>query len=450
MLQSINPYTNEVLATFEAFSTSQIQACLQQAKAAFIHWKTVSLAVRSKKMTILANLLREKTEELAVLISKEMGKPIKEARAEIDKCAFCCDHYANFADEFLKPENCITNATKTYLVFEPLGCVLGIMPWNFPFWQVFRFAVPALLSGNVVLLKHATNTQLCSQSIEKLFVAAGFPLHCLQSLVIENEQVEQIIASPVVQALTLTGSERAGCQVAQLAGKYLKKTVLELGGSDAFIVLADANIDHAVTVAVQSRLLNSGQSCIAAKRFLVAKEVYEEFVNRLQAKIKTLTLGNPLDETTDIGVIARADLLQNLHQQVLTSIAKGAILVAGGKIDKGFYLPTILTNVCAGMPAFDEELFGGVFAISSFETEAEAIQLANASQYGLAASIWTRKTEKAELLARQLDCGAVFINALVRSDPRVPFGGVKNSGYGRELSYYGMKEFVNVKTVWVE
>lgn len=449
MLQSINPYNGEVLKNFETFTEAEIEVCLHKAAQAFETWQETTLAERVESFTKLAHLLRTNSGKLATLISTEMGKPIKESKAEIAKCVWTCEYYAFNAAKFLQKETCTSDAKNSYVSFEPLGCLLAIMPWNFPFWQVFRFAVPALIAGNVALLKHAPNTTLCGLEIAQLFIDAGFPIGVFQSLVIENEQVENIIAHSTVKAVTLTGSEIAGSKVATIAGKYLKKTVLELGGSDAFIVFADADLSAASEVAVHSRMLNSGQSCIAAKRFIVAAEVYDRFVQLIKQRIARLNIGNPLDEETEVGVIARADLLQNLHRQVTESVAKGATLVAGGTIKGNFYAPTLLADVKAGMPVFDEEVFGGVFAVCRFDTETEALALANQTKYGLAASIWTRQPEKAELLSKKLVCGAVFINALVRSDPRLPFGGVKNSGYGRELSHYGIREFVNVKTIFV-
>jgi succinate-semialdehyde dehydrogenase / glutarate-semialdehyde dehydrogenase len=449
MFQLINPYNQEVLQSFYPLTAAQIAACLDKTTQASLLWKYTNWAERLEKIANISTLLRENAEQLATQITTEMGKPIVEAKAEINKCAVLCDYYVSHASAFFKPEVVEAGFKKSYVKFEPLGCVLGIMPWNFPFWQVFRFAIPALVGGNTVLLKHAPNTVGCGETISKLFEQAGFPLGVFQHLIIENEQVESLIAHAIVQAVTLTGSEKAGKQVAQIAGKYLKKTVMELGGSDAFIVLADAPLEKAVEVAVASRMVNSGQSCIAAKRFIVAEPVYEQFIDLLCKKMTTLKIGNPLDESTTTGVIARADLLHTLHRQVTESVTKGAKLLMGGKIEGNFYLPTLLADVKRGMPAFDEELFGGVFAVCSFKTESQALAFANDSSYGLAASIWTSQTEKAEELASKLECGAVFINTLAKSDPCLPFGGIKKSGYGRELSHYGIKEFVNIKTIVV-
>ncbi|MFY7788954.1 MAG: NAD-dependent succinate-semialdehyde dehydrogenase, partial [Thermoflexibacteraceae bacterium] len=412
-------------------------------------WQRKSFAEKGEFFTHLAQLLRGTAFRLATLISKEMGKPIKEAKAEILKCAWACDYYALNAEKLLAEEELKSDATHSYLRYEPLGVILGIMPWNFPFWQVFRFVVPSLMAGNVAIIKHAPNTTGCGIEIADLFVAAGFPKGILQHLILDNEQVAEVIANPQISAVTLTGSETAGSSVAATAGKHLKKTVLELGGNDAFIVLKDADLELAVTTAVQSRMQNAGQSCIAAKRFLVAESLKTSFVEALKQKLWALKFGNPLNEETEVGVIARPDLLQKLHQQVQDSVSKGAVVELGGFIHDNFYAPTILSNVSAGMPAFDEELFGGVFSITTFADEATAVALANESKYGLAASIWSKDTTKASFLAKQLHVGAVFINALVRSDPRLPFGGVKNSGYGRELSYFGLKEFCNAKTIYI-
>jgi succinate-semialdehyde dehydrogenase/glutarate-semialdehyde dehydrogenase len=449
MFQTINPYTQEVLATYQYADQATIEKTLETATLAQSSWQRKSFTERGELFTRLAQLLKGTAFRLATLIAKEMGKPIKEARAEILKCAWACDYYALNAEKLLAEEELKSDAAHSYLRYEPLGTILGIMPWNFPFWQVFRFVVPSLMAGNVAIIKHAPNTTGCGEEIADLFVAAGFPKGILQHLILDNEQVATLIANPQIHAVTLTGSETAGSSVAATAGKHLKKTVLELGGSDAFIVLEDADMELAVTTAVQSRMQNAGQSCIAAKRFLVAKNIKNTFIEALKPKLWALKFGNPLNEETEVGVIARQDLLEKLHLQVQTSIRKGAVLELGGFIHENFYAPTILSNVTAGMPAFDEELFGGVFAITTFENEQEAVTLTNQSKYGLAASIWSKDTTKASFLAKQLKVGAVFINALVRSDPRLPFGGIKNSGYGRELSYFGLKEFCNVKTIYV-
>jgi succinate-semialdehyde dehydrogenase/glutarate-semialdehyde dehydrogenase len=449
MFQTINPYTNEILETFEFQTNQEIENIVSKADNAYKTWRKTTIEQRADLFSRLAQVLRGNSNRLAILVSKEMGKPIKESRAEIIKCAWACEYYAMNTKKFLADEIIVSDATKSHVSFEALGCILAIMPWNFPFWQVFRFAAPALMAGNVAILKHSPNTSRCGLEIMDLFEMAGFPKGVFTTILADNEQIATVIANPIIKALTLTGSEKAGSSVAASAGKNIKKVVLELGGNDAFIVFADADLEQAVEIAVQSRMLNSGQSCIAAKRFLIEESILDKFVEKLRLRIMQLKFGNPMLEETEVGVIARKDLLEKLHQQVTDSVAKGAKLLTGGYIHQNFYAPTILINVQAGMPAFDEELFGGVFAISSFKTEFEAINLANESKYGLAATIWTQDIAKATLIAKELETGGVFINALVRSDPRLPFGGTKNSGFGRELSYFGIKEFVNIKTVYV-
>lgn len=449
MFQTINPYTNEVLENFEFYTDSEIQNLIEKAEKGYQTWRKTTFEQRANLFTRLAQLLRGNTQRLAILISKEMGKPIKEAKAEIAKCAWVCEYYAMNGAKFLANENIASDATKSYVSFEPLGCILAIMPWNFPFWQVFRFAAPAIMAGNVALLKHAPNTTRCGLEIMDLFKIAGFPTGIFTTILADNEQVTTIIENPIIKALTLTGSEKAGSSVAMTAGKNLKKIVLELGGNDAFIVFADADLEQAVEIAVKSRMLNSGQSCIAAKRFLIENRIHDIFVEKIRLRMMQLKFGNPLLEETEVGVIARKDLLEKLHHQVTTSIENGAKLMTGGYIHQNFYSPTILTQVKTGMAAFDEELFGGVFAITSFETVAEVIDLANHSKYGLAATIWTKDAAKALFIAQNIESGAVFINSLAHSDPRLPFGGIKNSGFGRELSQVGMKEFLNLKTVFI-
>ena len=451
-LQSINPANGQVLREFEIWRPDQLDKVLARAAEAAPRWAAQPLATRAELLRKAASLLRDKKDEFARLITLEMGKLVKESRAEVEKCAWACEFYAEHGAEFLKDEAVATEAGKSYVAYEPLGVVLAVMPWNFPFWQVFRFAAPSLLAGNTALLKHAANVPQCAEAIEGVFNEAGLPPGVFQNLPIEAAQVAEIIADRRVQAVTLTGSERAGRAVAKQAGEHLKKAVLELGGSDAFIVLEDADLDLTVESAVTSRFLNAGQSCIAAKRFIVADTVADEFIQRLAASVKTLHPGDPLDETTTLAPLARQDLRDELHRHVTDSLAAGASTVTGCVPLPGpgaFYAPSILDWVKPGMPAFDEELFGPVAAIIRVRDEGEAVQLANASRYGLGGSIWTRDPERGERLARRLECGLTFVNGMVKSDPRLPFGGVKSSGYGRELAQFGPREFVNIKTVWI-
>jgi succinate-semialdehyde dehydrogenase/glutarate-semialdehyde dehydrogenase len=382
----------------------------------------------------------------------EMGKPLPQGEAEAEKCAWACDYYAEHAERFLADEPRETDASKAFVRFDPIGPVLAIMPWNFPFWQVFRFAAPALMAGNAGLLKHAPNVTRCALEIEAIFREAGFPEGLFRSLILSNEAAAQVIADPRVRAVTLTGSDRAGSQVAGHAGRHLKKTVLELGGSDPFIVLEDADVEQAARTAAEARLLNSGQSCIAAKRFIVVEPVADRFLDAFVPAMRARRMGDPLAPETQIGPQARHDLRANLHRQVEESVRRGARLLLGGSIPEGpgfFYPPSVLAAVEEGMPAFDEEVFGPVAAVIRVKDEPQAVRVANASRYGLGASVWTAEAVRGERLARELEVGSVFVNGLVKSDPRLPFGGVKLSGYGRELSEYGLKEFVNIKTVWV-
>ena len=400
----------------------------------------------------VAVLLDAKREEFAQLITAEVGKPIAEARAELDKCALLCRYYAEHAVGFLADQRTQSGTQESVLSYQPLGTVLGIMPWNFPFWQVFRFAVPVMTAGNVALLKHAPNTCGCALAIEALFLEAGYPQGVLRALLIEINQVESVIEHDAVQGVALTGSDKAGAAVAALAGRAIKKTVLELGGSDPYLICEDADLDLAAKKCVQSRLNNCGQTCISAKRLLVHRSVLEAFTEKVLNEITQRRQGDPVVEANDLGPMARADLLVNLQRQVDTSVAAGARLLLGGETpqDVGlFYPPSVLTDVCPGMPAFDEEVFGPVVTLIPVADDAEALVLANQSAYGLGAAVFTQDVERAKRLAHQLECGVCFINDFVKSDPRLPFGGIKRSGYGREMSAIGIREFVNVKTVCV-
>jgi succinate-semialdehyde dehydrogenase/glutarate-semialdehyde dehydrogenase len=407
---------------------------------------------RAHLMMRVAEVLDNRRDELALLLTNEMGKPLRESRSEIEKCAWVCRYYAENTATILKDETITSDATRSFVAFEPLGVVLAVMPWNFPFWQVFRFAAPALMAGNTALLKHASNVSGCALAIESVFKEAGAPENLFRTLLIGSDKVDAILAHQNIRAAMLTGSENAGSKVAATCGRLLKKTVLELGGSDAFIVLADADMEKCVETAVTARMINTGQSCIAAKRFIVVKEVYEDFVARAVRKMESLKTGDPATDDIDYGPMARRDLMDALQEQIDKSVKMGAKLRMGGHPlqRKGFYFaPAVVTDVTPGMPLFDEETFGPVMAVIKAESQEHAILLANNSQYGLGGSLWSRDTKKAEQLARQIETGSVFINGMTKSDPRLPFGGIKNSGYGRELSDYGIKEFVNIKTIWI-
>ncbi|MCS6796764.1 MAG: NAD-dependent succinate-semialdehyde dehydrogenase [Raineya sp.] len=451
MFESRNPFTQEVYESFSSLDSKELEAKLHKADIAYRYWREISLEKRIEKIKVLAENLLQRKEHYAQLICREMGKIIREARAEIEKCAWLCEYYAENAEKFLANEPVSTGAYKSYITYEPLGAVLGIMPWNFPFWQVFRFAIPTLLAGNVVLLKHAPNVPVCAIELEKLFLQAGFEEGIFQNLMIETDLVEKAIAHPVVQAVTLTGSEKAGRAVASLAGKHLKKSVMELGGSDAFIVLADADIELAARNACVARMINNGQSCIAAKRFIVAKPIFHQFLEKLKENFQKLRHGNPLEEQTDYACLARVDLAENLSRQVQESLKVGNKLILGNaKNQETFFEPSIIEVWNYDSPAFCEELFGPVASVVWANDEKTAIQLANMTSYGLGASIWTKDLEKAEHLTKHLQAGSVFVNTIVKSMPQLPFGGIKNSGYGRELSVAGIREFTNIKSVLIE
>ena len=450
--QSVNPATGQVIETFAETSPDALDRILERADAASRAWSRVAVRERAERLRVAARILRERKDAYARTMALEMGKPLAQGVGEAEKCAWACEYYADQGEGFLAPQPRTTDASKSYVRFDALGSVFAIMPWNFPFWQVFRFAAPALVAGNAGILKHAPNVSRCALEIEQVFREAGFPDGLFRAVLLSNEGAGRVIADPRVHAVTLTGSDRAGSQVAEQAGRHLKKTVLELGGSDPFIVLEDADLDRAVLTAAEARLINSGQSCIAAKRFIVVESVAERFVGQFAAALKGRKVGDPLDPATQVGPQARLDLRENLDSQVQESVKRGARLLLGGTVAPGpgaFYPPTLLVAVEPGMPAFDQETFGPVAAVIVAKDEADAIRLANASRYGLGASVWTADREHGERIARELEVGSVFVNGLVKSDPRLPFGGVKRSGYGRELSEYGLREFVNVKTVWV-
>jgi succinate-semialdehyde dehydrogenase/glutarate-semialdehyde dehydrogenase len=447
-----NPATGAVLRAQPAFIDAELAQALAQTALAAPLWRRTPLEQRALLFQRLADLLRADAARYAALITEEMGKPLRQARDEIEKCAWACAFYAAQAPAWLADQPVATDACFSAVAYEPLGTVLVVMPWNFPFWQVFRFAAPALVAGNCGLLKHAPNVPGCAAAIEGLFTAAGFPTGVFRWLPIDHAQAEALIAGPAVQAVTLTGSARAGRRIAAVAGAALKKAVLELGGSDPFVVLEDADLEHAAEVAVLARFQNAGQSCIAAKRFIVVEPIAEAFLSRFRAAVAALVVGDPAQETTQVGPMARVDLRDALHAQVLESIRLGAVPLVGCAPVAGpgyFYAPSILDRVWPGMPAYDEELFGPVAAIVRARDEAEALAVANQHRYGLGGSVWTRDVARGERFARSLECGLAFVNGLVKSDPRLPFGGVKESGYGRELGAFGLREFTNIKTVWV-
>ena len=449
---SVNPANGERLREFSTLSSQQIEDKLVAAERAFRSYRGESFAARAAILLAAADLLQRETETLARTITLEMGKPISAARDEVRKCATSCQYYAENGQRFLEEEMIQTAAACSSVRWQPLGPVLAIMPWNFPFWQVFRFAAPALMAGNVGLLKHAANVPQCALAIEDLWRRAGAPPGVFQTLLIGSKQVAAVIEDTRVKAVTLTGSDRAGSEVATSAGRAIKKCVLELGGSDPFIVMPSAEFDVALTTAVKARTQNTGQSCIAGKRFLIADSIYDAFATRFVEKMKVLKVGDPFAETTDLGPLATPQIRDGVHQQVKRSVAAGAKLLAGGEPIAGggnFYPPTVLAEIPPAAPARREEVFGPVALLFRVADASAAIELANESEFGLGASVWTNDEQERELFARELQCGMVFINALVASDPRLPFGGVKRSGYGRELSSLGMREFMNAKTVYI-
>ncbi|MBI3545725.1 MAG: NAD-dependent succinate-semialdehyde dehydrogenase [Gammaproteobacteria bacterium] len=452
-IETINPTTGERLKSFDPWNEQQIETALAAAAAATHAWQASSFAERAQLFKNAAAELRRDIGRYAGLITLEMGKVTKEARAEIEKCAQACEFYAAHAQNFLRAENIASDAGLSYVAYLPLGTVLAVMPWNFPFWQVFRFAAPSLMAGNTAVLKHASNVPQCALAIEEIFLKAGFPRGVFGTLMISAAQTEKIIADSRIHAVTLTGSESAGRKIAAAAGAHLKKTVLELGGSDAFIVLADADLELAANIGVTARFLNAGQSCIAAKRFILTPSIAEAFLEIFKRKTRALKMGNPAHADTELGPLARADLREQLHKQVTDSVAAGAKLILDGGPHAGpgfFYAPSIIDNVQPGMRAYAEELFGPVAIILRAKDEADAIRLANDNRYGLGASVWTRDVENGERVARRIQSGSSFVNGLVKSDPRLPFGGIKASGYGRELSTHGIREFVNTKTIWIK
>jgi succinate-semialdehyde dehydrogenase/glutarate-semialdehyde dehydrogenase len=451
-IASINPATGEKLKEFSPSDDEEIEKRLSRADSTFRKYRRTTFTQRSELLDAVAELLFQEKKKLAEIITLEMGKLFRDSVAEIEKCARGCRFYAENGERFLEDELAQTDAAESYVQYQPLGPVLAIMPWNFPFWQVFRFAAPALFAGNVGLLKHASNVPQCALAIEEIFCRAGFHDGVFQTLLIEPDQVEKVIVDPRVKAVTLTGSEKAGSAVASAAAREIKKSVLELGGSDAFIVMPSADFENALSTAVKARIINTGQSCIAAKRFMIADKIYDEFLDQFVARMRTLKIGDPMDETTEIGPLATEQILEGVHDQVQKTIAAGAKLLTGGNRIHGpgfFYEPTVLVDVPKGSPAYREEVFGPVAAIFRVRDAHNAIELANDTTFGLGSSAWTNDLEEQELFASELDAGMVFINAMVASDPRLPFGGVKRSGFGRELGAAGIREFTNPKTIWI-
>ncbi|KKW42092.1 MAG: hypothetical protein UY92_C0010G0008 [Candidatus Magasanikbacteria bacterium GW2011_GWA2_56_11] len=452
-IQSTNPATGEIVFTYPELAPEQIQSKLAIAEATFQFWKEAPFSERAAKMKNLAGVLRGQSRRWAEIMTREMGKPITAAMAEVEKCAWVCEYYAENAERILAAETIATDASESFVRFEPLGSVLAVMPWNFPFWQVYRFAAPAVMAGNVALLKHASNVPGCAEAIQETFAAAGFAEGIFQNLLIGSNQVDGIVRDPRVKAVTLTGSEYAGRKVAEAAGDEIKPSVLELGGSDAFIVLEDADLEAAAKIGAMARLQNCGQSCIAAKRFIVVEKIADNFIELFKQNFEATLVGDPMDEATQMGPLISEKSLQEIERQVKESIKKGARLATGGqRLERpgSFFAPTILTDVKPGMPAYEEEIFGPVAAVITVRGADEAVRAANDSRFGLGSSLWTGNLERAKALVPRIEAGSVFINGLVKSDPRLPFGGLKKSGYGRELSSYGIKEFVNIKTVWIK
>ena len=451
-ITSINPATGETFREFSALSAQQIEQKLQIAADTFRSYRRTPFADRSRMMLRAAEILDSEKQEFGRTMTAEMGKPLKAAIGEAEKCAWVCRYYAENAERHLADQVVETTAKKSYVHFQPIGPVLAVMPWNFPFWQVFRFAAPALMAGNVGLLKHSSNVPQCALAIEEIFVRAGFPQGAFQTMLIGSDAVEGVLKDPRVVAATLTGSEPAGRSVAGIAGKEIKKTVLELGGSDPFIVMPSADFDTAVITAVKSRTINNGQSCIAAKRFIVAEEIYDRFEDRFVAEMKALSVGDPMDESTEIGPLATPQILDDLVEQVKKAVTAGARVLTGGKKLNGpgnFYEPTVLVNIDPASPVSCEEIFGPVAMLFRVANIDEAIRLANATPFGLGCAAWTNDANEQTKFIEEIEAGCVFINSMVASDPRLPFGGVKHSGYGRELAEFGIREFVNIKTVWI-
>ena len=450
VLKSINPYDPSRIINYPQLSDMNLALRLGRAHSAFAKYRQSSFESRAALMNKVATMLRDRSREFAEVITREMGKPISEANAEVKKCSWVCEYYAENAKRFLKEKVVETEADESRVIFEPLGPILAVMPWNFPFWQVFRCAAPALMAGNTLVLKHASNVQGCAGTIEEIFLEAGFEESVFQNLAISSDRVAGVIASEYIRAISLTGSEEAGRAVASEAGKHLKKCVLELGGSNAFVVLNDANRELALNLAIPARMQNAGQSCIAAKRFILESWIAEDFVPLLVSKVSDMVMGDPMEKGTQVGPLVSVKQAREVEQQVKKSVAMGAKLLLGGERDGAFYQPTILSEVTPEMPVFKEEVFGPVFAVMEAGSPEHALELSNSSRFGLGMQLFTGSDQSAELFIRGAEEGAVFVNAMVKSDPRLPFGGIKSSGYGRELSKEGIREFVNIKTIWID
>jgi succinate-semialdehyde dehydrogenase/glutarate-semialdehyde dehydrogenase len=451
-MKAINPATGEMIKEYSEHTPDETKDIIGLADKEFKNWRRTDFGHRAGLMHKAAAILKDDRDKYARIMTMEMGKTIAESRAEVEKCAWVCEYYADNAGKFLADEIIETDASRSLVAFQPIGVVLAVMPWNFPFWQVFRFAAPALMAGNAGILKHASNVPGSALAIEEIFRRAGFPKNIFRTLLVPSGQVEAIIRDERVKAVTLTGSEPAGMSVASIAGSEIKKTVLELGGSDPYVVLEDADLPACVATSARARMINAGQSCIAAKRFIVVEPLVRQFEEQQTAIMQSMKTGDPLEEDTRVGSLARMDLLEELNEQVQQSIKMGARLLCGGKKVEGpgaFYEPTVLSDVKKGMPVYEQETFGPVSAVIPVADTEEAIQVANDSSFGLGGSVWSRDIKKAEAVARRIESGAVFVNGMTKSDPRLPFGGIKRSGYGRELSHYGIKEFVNIKTIWI-
>jgi succinate-semialdehyde dehydrogenase/glutarate-semialdehyde dehydrogenase len=451
-MKSINPANGQIIREYHEHTWPETEQIIADVYATWRTWKETSFESRSLLLKNAAQILRDRKDFYARLMTLEMGKLLRESAAEVEKCAWVCDFYASQGEEMLKDELIATDASRSFVTYQPIGPILAVMPWNFPFWQVLRFAAPALMAGNAAVLKHASNVPGCAMAIENLFMEAGFPANLFRTLLVPSAAVEAVIASPLIAAVTLTGSESAGSQVAACAGKYLKKSVLELGGADPFIVLEDADMEAAVKTAVTARMINQGQSCIAAKRFIAVKAAMHEFETAMKAAFAALRTGDPMEPGTQVGPLARPDLVDEIDHQVRVSVAAGARLVIGGNRPERtgcYYEPTILADVTSGMPVYAQETFGPVVTLITAEDEDDAIRIANDSEFGLGGCVWTRDLARGEHVARKVETGAMFVNGMTKSDPRLPFGGVKKSGYGRELGINGIREFVNIKTIWI-
>lgn len=450
MFSTTNPFNKTFLAKYQYLTDIQVNHLLNISKKTFVNWRVLPLSEKEKFIKNLILALTKKQHFLAKKCTLEMGKPHAQSVAEVKKCALLCEYYLENAGNYLETKTIATDAQESFVSYEPLGVVLGVMPWNFPYWQVFRFAIPAIMAGNTVVVKHASNVAGCAQMLEELFLEAGFPKGVYTNLLIESTQVEAVINNPIVSAVSLTGSEKAGAAVASAAAKQIKKAVLELGGSNGLIVCEDADLDYTVPIAVNARMQNAGQSCIAAKRFLVHSSIFNDFVTRLSKSVATMKMGDPMLEDTEIGPLARLDLAVDIEKQVNDSVAMGARIITGGQRREAFYEPTILVDVTTEMPVFKEEVFGPAIPVMAFDTFEEAVALSNSTSFGLGVSIFTKDIDAIKSKIHLFEEGAVFINAMVRSDPALPFGGVKRSGFGRELAENGLKEFVNVKTVYIK